>query len=169
MVNRIYGLVPGLLCFCIAAGCNGDGTTVKLAKAGGNLTYKGSPLAGAQVTFMPEKGPLAIGMTDLNGDFKLNSGAIAGCAVGPAKVAIKVDSPEDDAGSVVDLPTPKTPQEVDEHSKKVGEATMAHQKKMSEPKKSLIPKKYKDVATSGLAFTIESDSSKNNFKIDLKD
>lgn len=169
MVNRVHVLVSGLLCACIAVGCSGDGTTVKLAKAGGNLTYKGSPLAGAQVTFMPDKGPLAIGMTDLNGDFKLNSGAIAGCAVGPAKVAIKVDGPEEDAGSITDLPAPKTPQEVEEHSKKVGAATMSYQKETSGTKKSLIPKKYKDVATSGLAFTIESDSSKNQFKIDLKD
>lgn len=169
MVNRLHFLVLGLVCACIAVGCNGDGTSVKLAKAGGNLTYKGSPLAGAQVTFMPDKGPLAIGMTDLNGDFKLNSGAIAGCAVGPAKVAIKVDGPEEDAASIADLPAPKNAQEADEHSKKVGEATMSSQRATSATKKSLIPKKYKDVATSGLAFTIESDSSKNNFKIDLKD
>jgi hypothetical protein len=164
-------LLAGVCCAGLTLGCGENlDKDLKLSVTRGSVTYNGSPLAGATVTFMPEKGPLAIGITDLKGEFKLNSGTIPGCAVGPAKVAVTVSVPGDGGSMTIPDVTnaPKSAEGMAEMSKKMAEMTQQHQKNDSKPK-SIIPDRYKDANLSGLQYTIETDASKNVFKIELKD
>lgn len=173
MGNAFRVVVLGCSCIVFAAGCpdKGVGGNVKLAPADGVVTYKGSPLAGATVTFMPEDGPLAIAVTDLEGEFTLASGAIPGCAIGPAKVTITVVAPG--GGKATEAITmkegPLTPAEMEAQQKKMATATTAYQANAKAgPPKSLIPANYADSKTSGLSFTIKADGD-NHFTIELKD
>lgn len=171
-MTRFHGaLLSGLMCIAILAGCdNSGGSAVTLAPVTGVVTYKSAPLAGATVTFMPEKGPLAMATTDLEGKFKLNTGAMPGCAVGPAKVGVAINSPDDNASSTpINPSSATTPEQQAEMSKKMAQMTMQHQQAQANKPKSLIPDRYKDINGSGLQFTVESDASKNNFTIELKD
>lgn len=65
----------------LAAGCGGEGKTIKVA---GVVTLDGKPLSGATVTFIPVgEGRAASGMTDADGNFRLTTfrtedGALAG-------------------------------------------------------------------------------------------
>lgn len=157
-------------CFLLAAaGCGSGADGLTIAPAKGTVTYSGGPLAGAIVTFMPDKGPLAMAVTDLKGEFTLKSGGLNGCAVGPVKVAVRIPS-EGDA-TPMGMPNPfadaKNAKEMFEASKKMGEMTTAAQKK-NDKAKSLIPEKYHDTNTSGLSYTVDKDATKNNFSIDLK-
>ncbi len=152
----------------IIAGCGGgDGKTPTLAAVKGSVTYNGSPLAGATVTFIPEKGPLAIGTTNLSGEFKLNTGALPGCAVGLSKVSVRLDPPSDEA-TASSIPKPGSGGDITEQSKQMAQMTMAAQQSNSKIK-SLIPDKYRDANRSGLEYKVDSSGSKNDFKIELKD
>jgi len=140
--------------------------------AGGTVTFNGGPLAGATVSFLPEKGPIAFGTTGQDGSFKLSSGITQGCAVGPAKVAVRMIIPDEKSTSTgsLDPTSAKTPEQLKEISSQMANMTMEHQKKeKSKSKVALIPDRYKDADKSNLKFTVESDASKNNFKIELKD
>lgn len=150
-------------------GCGGGGgKQPTLASAKGTVTYNGAPLAGATVTFLPDKGPLAIGVTGLDGAFKLNTGALPGCAVGHAKVSVRLDPPSDSSTSNT-IPKPGAGGDITEQSKQMAQMTMAAQQADRGKAKSLIPDKYRDANSSGLEFTVDSSSSKNDFKIELKD
>lgn len=163
----VRSITPILCCVVFLTGCGGE-KTVKLAPVTGSVTYSGGPLAGAIVTFLPDDGPLAMAETDLNGEFTLKSGALKGCAVGPVKVAVRVPS-EGDATPMGANPfaNASSPKEMMEASKKMGEMTLASQDK-SKKKKGLIPEKYHDTKTSGLAFVVDEDGGKNKFTIELK-
>jgi hypothetical protein len=171
MTGLLRALSIGLCCVCIAAGCGDGGGAPDLAAVTGSVTFNGGPLAGATVSFLPEKGPLAMGVTDMNGQFKLSSGTSLGCTIGPAKVTV-VAIPSG-GGSSNPAPTfnpnpNMSAAEQQEAGKKMAEATQNFQSSSGTQKsKSLIPERYSDVATSGLSFTVEKDSSKNNFKIEL--
>lgn len=161
-----------LAALCIS-GCSSDAGGPKIVAADGVVTYKGSPLAGATVTFVPEKGPLAMGVTDLEGKFKLSTGALVGVAVGSAKVSVTAypagqssSSPASSLGA-----PPQNPQEAAEYWKKVGEMQQSMaQKKTTEPEqpRSLIPERYAKAETSGLSYTVNP-SGENHFTVELKD
>jgi hypothetical protein len=171
-MKRFVQVIASLLgCVFLVTGCGGgDGKTPTLAPVTGSVTYIGGPVAGAIVTFLPEKGPLAMAETDLNGEFKLRSGASTGCAVGPVKVAVRVPSAGDSTpmGNPNPFANAKTPKEMMDASTKMGEMTLDRQKK-ADRLKGLIPEKYHDTNTSGLAYTVDKDGAKNNFKIELRD
>jgi hypothetical protein len=156
---RIPAAVFGCLLFVLGCG-GGGGNQPKLAPVKGIVTYNGAPIAGAVVTFMPDKGPLAIGLTDMSGEFKLNSGSLAGCAVGPAKVSVRVDPPDPSAAPAVASSST---------GDKLADMTINMQKGASNKQRSLIPEKYRDMNTSFLSFTVDPSGSKNDFKIELKD
>jgi len=160
-VVRVLVVVSGA---CLGmVGCGGGDSTIKLVPASGIVTFNGAPLAGAQVKVFPEKGPLAMAETDVNGAFKLKSGALAGCAVGEAKVVVSVPS-EDDVKI-----TPPTVQKTPEDAMKMAQMTIDYQNAQANKKsKSPIPEKYKEIATSGLTCTIAPSGSKD-LKIELKD
>jgi hypothetical protein len=154
------------LCLLLAAvGCS-QSSAVKVAPADGTVTLSKAPLAGARVTIIPEKGPVALCITGNDGKFKVSS-----VSVGPVKVAISVESSEDSSDFAKDVSQrPKTDAEAQAYLKKASEL----QKQMIDNAKSgkndkpaqLIPAKYSKAETSGLSYTVKENGD-NHFKIEL--
>lgn len=172
--------LPGAICLGLfgfmLAGCSGGpvGGDVTLAQAGGLVKFKGAPLAGATVTFIPEKGPLATGTTDLEGKFKLTSGGMAGVAVGKCKVSITAIEPGTESASspATTIDTSRPPANEEEAKKRM--AAMDTMKNMQMSGKTaesgpkwIIPQKYGDPESSGLKATVETDVSKNQFTFEI--
>jgi hypothetical protein len=172
-----FGFVPGVVAALVAAGCAGgpEGGDVKLAEGGGTVTYKGAPLAGAAVTFIPEKGPLATGQTDLSGKFKLSTGGMAGVAIG--KCGVTVTAYEGGASPTSsETSAPATPTSMPSDPEAVRKKMEASSQRMrygagaeASGPKSIVPEIYTKPGTTPLSFTVEVDASKNDFKIELKD
>lgn len=162
-----------MLCGClsVALGCSSGGSGPKLAAADGTVTFQGKPLAGATVMFVPDNGPIAMGVTDLEGKFTLSSGSLRGAAVGPAKVSITAYPPGQEAPDMSAVAEqPQTPEEMAAYMKKAEEmqqAMASGQSPQSLQSKSLIPEKYAKAETSGLSFTVEA-SGDNHFVIPLQ-
>lgn len=151
------------------AGCTSGETGPKLVAADGTVTYQGKPLAGANVMFLPENGPLASGVTDADGKFKLTSAGQPGVTAGPAKVTVTAFPPGQKVeGSQTVNAQPKTPEEQAAYMKKAEEMQRAMASGQSPPApKSLIPESYNKPDTSGLSFTINPNGD-NHFDIPLK-
>ena len=166
-ISRAVSLFIALALLCIV-GCGSGGNEPKLVAADGVLTYKGAPLWEATVVFVPEKGPVAMGRTNLEGKFELSTGTRRGAIPGPCKVAISLLSSEGADSSDVDAISKlaRTPEEAQAQFKKISEM----QKKMATgPQKkpvSVIPEKYLKAETSNLSYTIQANGD-NHFKIDL--
>jgi len=154
-VNRSCVLASlGLALLCVVPACDSSG--VKLGKVKGHVTYKGSPLKGASVKFYPEEGPMAIGMTDDNGDFTLTTNGRTGAVLGTHKVAITKMSGE--AGPAV----PANPKPED--MMKMQKANMG---KQTGPK-SDIPESYGNPDSSKLTADVTANASDNNFEFQLQ-
>lgn len=137
--------VFGVFVLAVAiAGCGGDRPT--LANAGGKVTYNGSPLEGATVTFIPDSGPAAVGRTEADGTFTLKTRGQPGAAVGPGKVAITA------VEQLIEYEGDEEPS--DEELEKMS--------------KWLIPEKYGHILTSELTATVE-EGEDNHFPFDLTD
>lgn len=72
MLRSFYGLFPCVLVSLLLAGCGG-GTGVKTYPVKGTVKFKGEPLADAAVTFYPDQGRAASGLTDAQGTFFLST------------------------------------------------------------------------------------------------
>lgn len=167
-------LAFGILCTLAAAGCGGEsGPTVNLAEATGLVTYQNAPVAGATVTFVPEKGPIATAVTDLEGKFTLMTAGRKGVAVGDCKVSITASAGggSAEAGApTIDMTTPPaSPEEAKARMEALNtmQRDMQQNKKATDQPKSLIPEKYATAQTSGLKATVTTDASKNNFEFKL--
>ena len=107
--------------------------------------------------------------TEVDGTFKLKSGAMNGCAVGKAQVAVSIPTEATANPQMTITQSPKTPEEMAENSRKMAEMTTMQQKSADGKKpESLIPTKYAEASTSGLSFTIEPGGNKD-LVIELKD
>src|SRR5262249_46465939 len=152
-----------------------EGEKIEMSQAEGVVLFKSAPLAGASVTFIPEKGPAAIGTTDLSGKFKLSSGSMLGVAVGKCKVVISANEAGQNAsvsGSTKPGTKHSSPEEMKERLAKMSPGQQYAQVRDSggvQQAKSLINQKYADPEKSGLEATVEKDASKNKFKFDLTD
>ena len=74
-------------------GCDGGGVEdlPEVAKVSGIVTYKGQPVEGAEVTFTPETGNPALGITGADGRFEPTTyDAGDGAVPGKHKITIKV-------------------------------------------------------------------------------
>lgn len=140
-------LVGAILASLLLVGC-GRGE-LPLVKAGGVVKYKGEPVPGATVTFISDSNPLAVGATNEQGEFELNTLGREGAAVGPYRVTVIAlkDSRE------------ITPEE----------AQTIQAEELSRIRKSLIPEKYGDPRTGGLTQTISKNPTENRFTLDLTD
>jgi hypothetical protein len=134
-----------LLGVCIA-GCGSGSTT---ASVGGRVTYKGKPVANANVSFTPVEGMTraATGLTDSSGRFTLGTFSISDGAL-PGKYRI----------SVIARGPDRPPKPGETGSGMPGE-TM--------PGDPTIPTKYFAPDTSGLTYEVKRGSNTANF--DLKD
>jgi hypothetical protein len=130
-------------------GCGKGGGLVPVT---GKVTYKDQPVAGATVTFVPEGGTPAIGVTDANGVYTLNTQGLPGTVkgnhkVGITKVASAAEALSPTPGDMKKMQTgPKTP----------------------DPK-SEIPAKYAAPQASGLTVVVSGDKAKDVFDLQLKD
>ncbi len=143
MISRIHQLVL-VVCAITAIGCGGENDAPETVSVTGIVTYQGNPMPNLSVGFIPDKGMLASGITDAEGRFDLTTSDPGdGAIVGAYKVSI----------NFVPEQTPEMP---------------GFPGSENAPK-SPIPTKYADVSTSGLTATVDSDSSKNDFKFELTD
>jgi len=148
MVQRLLGHVAwgALLVLVLAAGCS-EGP--RLVKAGGVVKYKGAPLAGADVVFVPDAGGLpSIGRTDESGKFTLSTSGRAGAPPGPYKVSVTAV---------------RQKRAVSE-----AEAVSMTSEQIAANHETLIPVKYNNLITSGLTATVGDDAAENDFLFDLK-
>lgn len=160
-MRRIHSLKGSLIAtvVLVAAGCGGGVEGPPLYPVTGTVTYQGSPLPGARVTFLPEgKGGVAMGTTNSEGKFTLKTGAEAGVAAGNCKATVIM---LEDSGSSV-LKKGMTPEDM---QKLAMEGKLDAELKKQE--KSLIPTRYSKANESGLAFEVKKGS--NDIPIELKD
>src|SRR5437016_2684281 len=131
-------------------GCGGNPNRPPLAKVNGSLTYKGKPLAKANISFLPEtKGIVSgLGVTDENGHYALSTyESNDGAPVGKHRVAISLRGP---------------PEKVKPN---MGDAYYEEMEGVGKP---LIPQKYFDPAKSGLTADVQAGKT-NVFDFELND
>lgn len=147
-----------------ASGCGQSGgpARVKVYKVTGKVTFFGSPLIGAVVSFSPTgTQPAAIGRTNDSGTFTLTTyQAGDGAAAGDFKVLVMmVDSGAGDS----------SPQEAHfkDQSSYVPIDTHAAAKR-GKGSGNVLPSKYGDPKQSPLNATVDPKKSENTFTFDLK-
>jgi hypothetical protein len=142
-------------------GCGSGSTGPALYPVVGTVTYQGKPLAGARITFIPEKeGAIAIASTDSSGKFTMKSGTDAGVAAGSCKVTVSLmDSGAGGGGLAVDM----KPEDMQKLAME-GKLQAALQ---AQEKGSLLPAKYGKSDSTPL--TLEVKKGDNNFTIELTD
>lgn len=156
-VNRMKRLLVSAALAGVCAGCGGsDGP--RFVPAGGTVTYKGQPLANANVIFAAEDGPAATATTDDAGHFELRTGAEIGAVPGSYRVAIHAVSMESNLPP--GLPDPETDPE--------GYATAVEEVMTNNPpsSESLIPDRYSRHDTSQLTYEV-TEEGPNQFEIGL--
>lgn len=136
----------------VAVGCGGDSSLPKTAKVSGQVTYKGKPLSGGSISFIPEaggeaakSGQPATAQIAADGRFSLttfNTGD--GALLGPHKVIVS----KRDSDTSRNQPKP--------------DGTIDYTVPKAE-----IPEKYESVDKTPLKFTVEDKS--NDFSIELVD
>ncbi len=144
-------------------GCGGGGTDRPVVTpVQGTVTFKGSPVEGATVSFFNEKSPRsATGVTDSSGKFQLttfdtNDGAVAGeHVVTISKIEAKADA----------MMSPGMSKE--QMMEKMNAQTEKMKGNLKETvAKSTLPGKYANVKTSGLTKTV-AENVANDFKFEL--
>ena len=156
MFHRLLSV--GLVCsFGLGVmGCGGGGPDLTEVK--GKVTYKGQAVPEATVTFMPASGPLATGITDANGEFTLITGGSPGAVTGEHKVSITKLA--DTGQNTQEM----TSEDYEKMLAKPGGGTG-----LTAAPKSEIPERYNNPQTSGLAKTVSSNASENEFEFVLTD
>lgn len=127
----------------IAIGCGGGGA----AAVSGHVTYKGKPVANADVTFIPESsdGKPASGRTDEGGRYSLSTPTKGDGAIpGKYKIHIIARGPE--------------------RPPKPGESITGMPGEMM-PGEALIPQKYFVADSSGLKFEVKRGTNTANFDL----
>jgi hypothetical protein len=141
----VISRVAACLIFGLLVGCRGGTQGPPLAKVSGKVTYKGEPLANANVLFVPSKGRPAQGTTDQEGLFTLTTNKDGdGAAVGEHVIIVTKIAP----------PEGMSEQEFAEKQKSAGAGSNVRGK-------SAVPEKYTMVSTSPLKYTVTSGENKD--------
>jgi hypothetical protein len=154
---------------CLLAGCSAemDGERRPTAAVTGRVTYRGQPVRDALVTFVSHGAdPVpAYDLTDMEGRFKLTTYEEGdGAVLGQHGVAISKPT----AGDPEDAePLPPGSGNTDEEDFDSYVPTN-DDVSVVPVVRHLLPNKYSDPATSGLAATVSADGE-NNFAFDLTD
>jgi hypothetical protein len=83
-------MIPWVGMIVFVAGCSSGYGQVE-----GKVTFKGKPLAGAAILFVPQRGPAAAGAVGEDGSYRLLTKRPGdGAVVGPCKVAIVAPDPK---------------------------------------------------------------------------
>ena len=147
-----------MLVVCLGVGCAGCGGVAdapSLAAVKGKVSLRGKPLGGASVLFHPEKGPMANGQTDSEGNFTVTTSGRPGATIGKCKVTVSKNAP-----SAAPAATMK-PEDMMEMQKASGGQT--------ELAKNEIPEKYDLPQASPLEALVDKDAAKNVFEFPLVD
>jgi hypothetical protein len=161
----LLGLLITFPALLLALGCSPGKADVS-----GTVMYNGKPVAGGNVVFLPEDGGKGGGSAtvDKEGNFSLTN-------TSPGKMKVYITVPEKPKGAPGGAPK-MMPDDKKKDMKKGPDASKLPpgvDPKMFDPnavdQNSFveIPKRYKDVGTSGLTFEIKP--GKNTFAIELKD
>lgn len=144
--------VLGFSLSLLASGCGSGGGDPSLVSVSGTVTRVGSPVAGATVTFhAPEGSGSAFGLTDADGVYSLTT-APGNRGARPGNYTVTITKVEISGGD--SLP---------EDHPDYGKTPVAEQSA-----KSLLPEKYGDPKSSGLAVTVEEKSTSIDFALDAK-
>ena len=142
------------LLFALVAGCSDGGPPNRkpTKKVTVTVSYKGAPLEGATITFLPQgadvKECVAYGKTDAQGKAKMKTYVEGdGAVVGTHKVLL--DKSESVGGQKVDVDSPQ-------YDPSAPPATVKYH----------VPQKYGNPATSGLSAEVK-ESGPNEFTFDL--
>jgi hypothetical protein len=155
----VFPLVVGSMFVGCGDGASGAAKRAPVYKANGKVTYLGSPLVGAVVTFAPqEQQPAAIGRTNDAGEFQLTTyGGGDGAAAGEFKVLIVLN---DSAASAA-------PQDAHTTLDPKYSPPNTHSASVAKASGSLLPAKFGDQSQTPLTAKVEP-SGANNFTFDLK-
>ncbi len=154
---KMFAYLAVVLSLVVVTGCGGVADAPDMVSAKGTVLYNGKPVSGANVTFIVEGAPIAIGSTDAEGAFSLTTGGRPGAPLGDAKVSISKTEETASPGGGGDM----TPQDM---------ANMAAAGKMdAAPRKPEIPLKYSDPNNSELVALLDADGTKNVFEFRLVD
>jgi hypothetical protein len=152
----LFRLAPVLLLVVPIAGCATGGQTNRkpTKKVTVIVNYKGAPLEGATITFLPQgadvKECVAYGKTDAQGKAKMKTYVEGdGAVVGTHKVLL--DKSESVGGQKVDVDSPQ-------YDPSAPPATVKYH----------VPQKYGNPATSGLSAEVK-ESGPNEFTFDVTD
>jgi hypothetical protein len=121
----------------LAVGCNRSG--MDLAPVEGVVTFDGAPVGNAGVMFVPDRGAMAVGITDAEGKFTLKTANYPGALIGGHRVSISKDE------------TTAIPQRRGFPLYKIT---------------NYIPAKYADPALSGLTADVQDDDNHFEFKLE---
>ena len=148
--------VVGMVCVAVGsvAGCGGT-KKPKVYGATGTVSWKGQPLAGATVSFVPAVGPPSDGTTDASGKFTIMTNGQPGAPFGPNKVTVSKFT------GAATMPSAPTPDDMMKMAAEKGKKKTAD--------KEEIPVKYSRPDTSGLSADVSADAAKNVFTFDLKE
>jgi hypothetical protein len=145
-VHVIRLLFVAAVLLLLVSGC---GESLDLVPVTGTVTYQGKPVEGANVAFLPEKGPPGTGITDAAGKYTISTNGQPGASAGKNAVTITKTSTGGTA-------SPTTPEEMQK---------MASEGKMP-TSKSEIPSKYSAIQA---GLTAEVSDSKKVFDFTLTD
>lgn len=154
MFRKLLGVAAVGLLIVGMAGCGGTGGGPRLYPAKGKVTYKGQPVARANVTFVSGQGQVLGAITNEAGEFTLSTQGRPGAAPGTYKVAISKMSQREG------MPANPKPEDMAKMVSPKGDVPQA---------KNELPGKYMAPETSGLTATVTEDGAKNNFTFDLAD
>jgi hypothetical protein len=167
---RSFGLVIVSAVAAALAGCS-EGRD--LVDAGGKVTYKGAPVAGAMVTFQGSA-VTTMAITDESGQFKLVTQGEDGVAPGKYTVTVvKSSTPAAPSTTAAGVPGQTMTDPLNapptDPSKMPTMEEMMNKPAVQEGTATELPAKYSQMATSGLSYDVTDDPTKNNFDIQLTD
>lgn len=150
----------------LATGCSNSTPRPKTVPVTGKVTYKGQPVAGANIAFLaagPDM-PSAMGKTDSQGGFQLTT-IDPGDGAAPGSYQVTVTKIVTSSKSAA--PVSGTGAASMEAAAKRG-AAMQGPGDEAGGSGSLLPEKYAQASTSNLNYTVE-EGKKNDFAIELTD